>query len=297
MPASPLRVHLALLTVSLLFGANYVFTKELLATVPPQAWVVFRIAAAACVLVPLGFLAGKGPIPRGLLPALALASLLGVVGNQVLFTEGIARTTSAHSAIVNACIPVWTLLLAAAFGQERLSLQKLLAVAIALTGVAFLLRVDELFANGAGLEPGQALGDFLTFLNGVSFALHLILMRRIGKGLDPLRTTAVMFAFAVPMVAAYGAPAVTAANATACVTQPALGYALYGVVFATVATYLLNTWALRHARSSQVALYINVQPLVAAGTAMAFGQGLPDWRFFTAFLGVSIGLALQARAK
>jgi hypothetical protein len=30
---------------------------------------------------------------------------------------------------------------------------------------------------------------------------------------------------------------------------------------------------------------------------MAFGQGLPDWRFFTAFAGVSAGLWLQARAK
>lgn len=294
---SPARVHLALLTVSILFGANYVFTKKLLATVPPQAWVVFRIAAAAALLVPLAFWLGKGRVPLRSLPLLALAALLGVVLNQVLFTEGMALTTPEHSAIINACIPVWTLLLAAAFGQERLSPRKVLAVAVALLGVACLLRVDELVATGQGLSREQALGDVLTWLNGVAFALHLILMRRIGTGLDPFKTTGVMFAFAVAMVPIYSFPAMTEANLDACLSSDAIGYALYGILFATVTTYLLNTWALRHTRSSQVALYINVQPLVAAALATAFGEPLPDWRFCVAFAMVSTGLWLQTRAK
>ena len=294
---TPRRVHLALLTVSILFGANYVFTKQLLANVPASAWVVFRIAAAAVLLVPIAFGLGRGRVPLRSLPALALAALLGVVLNQVLFTEGMALTTPDHSAIINACIPVWTLLLAAAFGQERLSPRKLVAVALALAGVACLLRLDEQITSGTGLSPEQALGDVLTLLNGVAFALHLILMRRVGAGLDPLRTTGVMFAFAILIVPIYGGSAMTMANVSACLEPPTLWYALYGILFATVTTYLLNTWALRHTRSSQVALYINVQPLVAVVVATALGQPLPDWRFGVAFAGVSAGLWLQARAQ
>jgi drug/metabolite transporter (DMT)-like permease len=289
-------VHAALLLVSLLFGANYVFTKEALHAVPAPAWVFFRIAAATVILVPLALRDGRGRPTPALLLGLVLASFLGVVLNQVLFTEGMARTTPAHSSVINACIPTWTLCLAVLCRQERLSASKVLAVLIALGGVGTLLHVDELLVGAQSISPQEVAGDLLTWANGVSFALHLILMRRIGPRLDPRVSTAVMFAAATAMTAAYAAPALGAASWRAVSTPPVLWLLLYAVLFATVLTYLLNTWALRHTRSSQVALYINVQPLVAAALAPAFGQAAPDWRFFVALAAVAVALVLQTRA-
>ena len=63
---APVRVHLALLTVSLFFGANFVLTKELLATVPPAAWVAFRVLSASALLLPIAIWAGRGPVPMRL---------------------------------------------------------------------------------------------------------------------------------------------------------------------------------------------------------------------------------------
>jgi drug/metabolite transporter (DMT)-like permease len=289
-------VHLCLLCVSLLFGANYVFTKEVLAALPASAWVFFRIAAATTLLVPLALLRGRGRPPARRVAGLVLASFLGVVLNQVLFTEGLALTSSAHSAVINACIPTWTLCLAALFGQERFTGQKLLAVTIALAGVATLLRVDDLVSGAQAISGDQLLGDLLTWANGVSFALHLILMRRIGPGLNPWVSTAVMFSAATAMVGLWALPGIRAEHWQAVVSPPTVWFAAYGVLFATVLTYSLNTWALQHAHGSQVALYINVQPLVAAAMAPAFGQAAPDWRFFVALAAVFCGLVLQTRA-
>ncbi|MGE3174743.1 MAG: DMT family transporter [Planctomycetota bacterium] len=295
MAPSPRLVHLVLLTVSLLFGANYVFTKQVVAVIPPQAWVGFRIFAATAILVPLALRFGRGGVPRRLLPGLLLASLLGVVLNQVLFTEGIRRTTPAHSAVINSCIPVWTLLLAVLFRQEKLTAAKILAVVVAFLGVSTLLRVDELLAGGDGLSREQLVGDLLTWANGVSFSAHLILMRRLGPHVDPWLATGTLFAAAALMVPLYSGPELTGANLDAVATPPVLWFALYAVLFATVTTYLLNTWALRHTRSSHVALYINVQPLVAAVLNTCFGEPFPDWRFYVAFAAVTCGLWLQAR--
>lgn len=69
------------------------------------------------------------------------------------------------------------------------------------------------------------------------------------------------------------------------------------VLFGTVLTYMLNTWALRHTHSSQVALYINVQPLVAASLNAAMGAPLPGYRFFASLALVAGGLWLQNGAK
>lgn len=304
MPPTALRVHLALITVSLLFGANYVFTKRILLSVSPAAWVLFRIAAATVVIVPLALLLRRGAAwpRRSLWLGLALASFFGVVLNQVLFTEGMARTTPEHSAVINAGIPTWTLLVAVLAGQERLGWRRVLAIAAALLGVLYLLGADQLLAgNGAGPRPdgrgATLLGDLLTVTNGISFAIHLVLMRRLGRDVDPWLATAVMFAAATLMVGGWSGPQMTSADCSAVLTPPTLWFAAYAVLFATVLTYFLNTWALRHTRSSQVALYINVQPLVAAALNTALGEPLPGHRFFVALALVALGLWLQNTAR
>src|SRR5690606_17704412 len=127
---STLRVHLALITVSVLFGAHFVFTKLILAAVPAKSWVLFRIGAAMLLIVPLALWLRRQRGLPGLRTwiALAIASFFGVVLNQVLFTEGMALTTPEHSAVVNSCIPTWTLIVATIAGQEQLRTRKVLAI-------------------------------------------------------------------------------------------------------------------------------------------------------------------------
>ncbi|MCU0863565.1 MAG: DMT family transporter [Planctomycetes bacterium] len=303
---SALRVHGALITVSLLFGGNYVFTKRILAHVTPGSWVLFRLLAATAVLLPLAlWLRRRGGLPRGrVLLGLVVAALLGVAANQVLFVEGLARTTPEHSAVVNALIPTWTLLIAVAVGQERLSLVRVLAVLCSLLGVSYLLGADRVLfgsddgsGSGAGSGGGSTLlGDLLSMSNGFVFALHLVLLRRIGRDVDPWTSTAILFVVGTSMLALWSGSGVTAADVAAVTTPPVLWFALYVVLAATVLTYALNTWALRHTQSSQVALYINVQPLVAAVLNAAMGAPWPDHRFLVAVVMVGVGLWLQARA-
>ncbi len=305
LPPSSLRVHAALITVSLLFGANYVFTKWIVGPVPAAAWVLFRIAAATAVLVPLAMMLRARPTvwPRARIwGGLAIASFFGVALNQVLFTEGIARTTPEHSAVVNACIPTWTLLVAVAAGQERLSWARVIAIAAALAGVGWLLGADQMLFGGgdatnAATDGATVLGDLLTMANGIAFAVHLVLMRRLGRDVDPWLATALLFVFGTPMIAAWSAPHVTGAHVDAVLAPPIVWFAVYAVLAATVLTYLLNTWALRHTHSSQVALYINVQPLVAASLNAALGAPLPGHRFFVALVLVAFGLWLQTWAR
>ncbi|MFN7591222.1 MAG: DMT family transporter [Planctomycetota bacterium] len=294
-----LRVHAALITVSLLFGGNYVFTKRLLAPLGPLSptdWVLFRIAAATAVIVPLAvWLRRDRQLPNARLCGwLLLASLLGVAANQILFAEGMARTTPEHSAIVNALIPTWTLLTAVLFGQERLSLRRVGAIAVSLAGVSWLLGIDRVL-QGLGNDDGSSLlGDLLTMGNGIAFAVHLVLMRRFGKQIDPWVATAFLFVSGTAMIGVWSGPHVTVAAVDAVLTPPIVWYAIYVILGATVLTYLLNTWALRHTHSSQVALYINVQPLVAAALNSAMGAPLPGNRFFVALVLVATGLWLQS---
>src|SRR4030095_7936614 len=121
---------------------------------------------ATAILVPLAWRLARSWPGLRLLPRLLLAALLGVVLNQVLFTEGLARTSPAHSAVINAGIPTWTMVIATLCGQERLSLRRGGAIALAPTGVGCLLKVAQIGATGAGLATTVLVGDLLTLGNG-----------------------------------------------------------------------------------------------------------------------------------
>ena len=297
---SPVQVHLALLAVSVLFGCHFVFTKRVLDVVPVDSWVLLRVAAASCLLVPLALWRRRQRALPGVrtLLLLLIASFLGVTLNQVLFSEGLVRTTPEHSAVVTAAIPTWTLLIAVLIGQERLRGRQVVAVACALGGVLYLLGVDELLrGDGGQLDRETLLGDLLTAATGVAFAAHLVLMRRIGRDLDPWTTVAILFLQGLLMIALWSAPDLELAHASVAFTPPVLWFALYTILGATVLTYVLNTWALRHTDSSKVALYINLQPIIAAALNFALGAPPPDHRFFVALSLVALGLWLQTRDR
>lgn len=297
---STLRVHLALITVSVLFGAHFVFTKQILAAVPATSWVFFRIGTAMLLIVPLAIWLRR---QRGLpgfrtWVALAIASFFGVVLNQVLFTEGMVLTTPEHSAVVNSCIPTWTLIVATVAGQERLRRRKVFAIISALCGVLYLLGIDRILTGEVqGFSRETLVGDLLTAGNGLAFAIHLVMMRKIGRNIDPWTTTAILFVQGTLMIGLWSGPSIEAAHVEAAVVPPILWYALYTVLASTVLAYLLNTWALRHTNSSNVALYINVQPIVAASLNYAMGAPAPGHRFYVALTLVAFGLWLQTTAK
>lgn len=291
---------MALLTVSVLFGAHYVFTKQILAHIPATSWVFFRIGAATVLLVPLAMWLRRQrgmPGARTWL-ALGVASLFGVVLNQILFTEGMVLTTPEHSAIVNSCIPMWTLIVATIAGQERLHRRKVLAIVSALAGVLYLLGLDRiLFGEGEGFGGDTLVGDLLTAGNGIAFAIHLVMMRRIARNLDPWTATAILFVQGTIMIGLWSGPSIATEHVEKAFLPPVLWFALYTILVSTVLVYLLNTWALRHTHSSNVALYINVQPIVAATLNYAMGAPAPGHRFYVALGLVAFGLWLQTSAS
>lgn len=288
-------MHAALLAVSLLFGGNFVFTKEILAAVPASTWVWVRMVAASTLMVPLAlWLRRRGPGPGARRWWwLFVAAFFGVSANQALFAEGLARTTSEHSAVINSCIPTFTVLVAVLTGQERLSARLVLSIAAALAGVLYLLGIDRVAA--APQEGATLLGDLLATANAFSFAVHLVLMRRIGRELDPWMATAALFVFGVVQLTPWSAASLSGDSLAPLASWPLWGYAAYIVCCATVLTYALNTWALRHTHSSQVALYINLQPLVAAALGWMIGKPAPGHRFYVALALVASGLWLQTR--
>lgn len=287
-PRPSRSVTAALIAVQLLFGVHYLLARWVVDEIPPAAWAAVRVVSAALILTGIA-LAGRRrwPRPRDL-GMLALCALFGVAANQVLFLEGLARTTPARAALINSQIPTFALLAAIALGQEGLSRRKVLSFLLGITGVAVLLEADTL-----RLRPDTLAGDLLNLANAASYGLFVALSRRVMPRHDPWSATAVIFLLGSVMVAGYGGPAALAADWGGASAR-AVGGMIFAVLGATVLTYVLNVWALKRVRTSQVALWIFLQPLVASALDTALGTP-PTLRFAVAAALVFLALLLRDR--
>jgi drug/metabolite transporter (DMT)-like permease len=252
-------VHLALFTVSLLFGFNYVGGKLLLARLPPSTWALTRAASALALLALIGAprLLRLRPPARVAL-GFAVPALFGVAINQVLFIEGLARTIPPHSAVLNTGIPIFTLVIAWAMGRERIHRARLAGILLSVAGVLFLLEVDRLHLSSAYL-----VGDLLTLGNAFSFSFFLVISRDLIRKVPALEGTLLLYLWGTPLIALWAAPSFDA-GALAALPPVLVLVAAVIVLGATIVAYFLNNWALARVESSLVAVYITLQPLLAA---------------------------------
>jgi drug/metabolite transporter (DMT)-like permease len=254
--------HVALLAVQLIFGTWPVVGKIALRALPSTGLVAIRVAGAGLAFLLLLRLRGRLTVPsRGDLARLALYSLLGIVLNQFFYVKGIALSTAVNGALFSTSIPVFTLLVGALLGHEKLSARAAFGVLLAAAGVVYL--VDPTRADFSG---DKTVGNLFLVMSNLFYGAYIAISQRVFRRYGAL--TAITWAFLI-----------------ACLTcVPVGGYYLsqvqprelswtiwlavaYIVLVPTVGAYYLNAWALERAAPSTVAVYIYLQPLFALAVA------------------------------
>jgi drug/metabolite transporter (DMT)-like permease len=288
---SPLWVHGGLVAVQLAFAGHAIAGKIVVRELPPGALSLVRTLAAGIILFAIHRLRGGAlRVPPGDFARLAGCALLGIAANQILFFEGLARTTAINASVLVATIPIFTLLVALVLRKEETSGLALLGVALALGGVVYLLGAEALTVSA-----GTLLGDAFVVGNSLSYGAYLVLVGPLVKKHGSLKVVVWLFAFGALWVLPYGARDLY-------VHAPAIApdtwlLILYIVLFATVFTYLVNAWALGRAPASIVAIYIYLQPVGAAVLAMIVLDEALTSRVILAAALVFAGIALATRAR
>jgi drug/metabolite transporter (DMT)-like permease len=210
-----------------------------------------------------------------------------VIFNQGFFLEGLSRTTVSRSALICSQIPTFVLLFSVLGRQERLTWRKALGFAAGIAGVLMLLGVDRF-----SLDRRYLTGDLLTLTNAASYALFVVLSRRVMARNDPLAATAVIFFFGAAGMMIYGGASLAATDLSV-ITPTILGIMIYVILGATVVTYFLNLWAVKRALATRVALYIFLQPVIAAILGVMFRGEVITPRFLIATALVFAALFLR----
>ncbi len=267
-------VHLALFAVALIYGANYTIAKEVMPLyISPSATILMRVLGATFlfwVLVggkPLVLSNNKEKV------VLLLSAIFGVVVNQLLFFEGLARTTPINAALIMTTTPLLVLVVSAISGGEKFTFLKALGVALGLLGAAMLIS-SKMVVSDSGTSSVAFdfnLGDLFILLNATSYAIYLVIAKPLLKKYSALSISKWLFTLALPFVLPFGFSDLGTTNFE---QMPVGIYAGLGyiVLFTTFFAYLLNAWALRSVSSSVVGIYIYLQPVLATFIAVALDK-------------------------
>ena len=172
---------LALLSV--LWGGSFFFNGVLLRELPPLTVVLLRVALAAVILLPFLWVY-RIAFPKSLSgwkPYLAIGLLNNVLPFSLVVT-GQTYIPSGLASILNATTPLFTVVVMAAAGDEKLHARRVAGVVAGLIGV-IILRGQDL-----GLTTDQGVGILLCLAGAFSYGLAALFARRRLSDSPPLAT-------------------------------------------------------------------------------------------------------------
>ncbi|HMB77302.1 MAG TPA: DMT family transporter [Kiloniellaceae bacterium] len=225
-----------LLGVGLIWGSQFIFNAMAIAVFPPltvaaaRVFIGFLTLAAAIALLPKpgsGMAERSAKQPWGLYCAIALVE---AILPCFLVPWGQQHVDSAIAAILLATVPIFTLVLAPVFVKdESWSLVAALSAIVGFTGVLVLV-----LPNVSGDWLADIVGELAILGGALSFALGLILMKRLPKVPPTLAMRNVFMVGSLPLVVLaliFDTPWTLAPDARSGLSLLALGVLCAGIAY------------------------------------------------------------------
>jgi drug/metabolite transporter (DMT)-like permease len=185
------KAYLAALGYTLIIGLSFLFVKIALQSAEPLDILAHRFTFSfVAMLIPL--LSGRLRLRidwRRDLPALLPLALFYPVLFFAFQVFGLVHTSTSEAGIIQATIPILTMILAALVLGERTGGWQLAASLLSVAGVIFIFAMKGLDVSGHSL-----LGGGFILLSALSFALYSVGARRACQRMDVLTVTCVMIA-------------------------------------------------------------------------------------------------------
>jgi len=215
----------------------------------------------------------------------------GYVINQGCFIVGLGSTTSNHSAVLIASSPIIILLLASAMRLEKLTVAKMLGMAICFVGVAALET-----EHGSPTHSPLLVGDMITLAGVLGFSAYAVLGKKVARAYDTVSMNAFNAAAAgillLPLAVRQGIH----------LNWKAVGWVgwaglLYMASLSAVAGYLLFYWLLQHMEASRVVVINYFQPVVVVILSIPLLGERPTVRLLESAALVLVGVYLAERVS
>ena len=177
--------YIYLLGLSALWGSSYLFIKIAdEGPIPPAEMVLVRLIIATAVLYMVARLRGfRLPATRRIWGAFAVMGLVGTAAPFLLISWGETRIDSSLAAILNATVPIATVVLAHVWtGDERLSPARIAGILVGFAGVVVLVAGNPSVDGRSSALIGVA----ALLLSSLCYGIGNTFARRAFAGVPPV---------------------------------------------------------------------------------------------------------------
>ncbi|WP_053990413.1 DMT family transporter [Mangrovimonas sp. TPBH4] len=260
---------LAAIVVQVLYGVTFTFANDVIdgGHVAPFGFILLRVLGATTLFWIISIFAPKERIERKDYKTFLLASIFGIGLNMLTFFKGLQYTTPIHASVIMTVVPIVVLVFSAFLLKEKITNLKILGVLLGFTGAIVL----SVYGKSTQVGDHILLGNFLVFINAVSYSFYLIIIKKVVDKYHPLTFIKWLFTFGLIWVLPFGFGELKSVNLSTFSTYTyfAVGFVVIG---ATFGTYLLNLFALTKLRASTVGTFLYMQPVVAGIFAVVMGS-------------------------
>jgi drug/metabolite transporter (DMT)-like permease len=252
------KAHIALLFVNILYGASHVLAKGVMPEfLTPNVFILFRVLGATILFWIVLSISGIEKINKKDFPLLVACGLFGVAVNQLFFFHGLNLSSSFNSGIIMAMNPIMVVILSFFLLKERITFLRTFGIALGALG-AILLTLKA--ATGKG---DSSLGDLFLFINSLSYAIYLVIVKPLMQRYKPLTVITWVFTFGLIFVLLF--PPTIPQFLTTDYSDFDLTVILkivYVIVGVTFMTYLLTMYGLKYLSPTISSSYIYTQPIM-----------------------------------
>ena len=279
--------------VSLIYGLTFTIAKDVMPTyINAYGFIVLRVFGATILFWIISFFVATEKIEKQDFPRIIACAFFGVALNMLTFFKGLSYTSPISASVIMVSTPIIVLILSAIILKEKMQKRKIFGIVLGLFGTAFLI----LYGKSVNNATNASLGNFLVFVNAVSYGFYLITVRKLMDKYNAFSFVKWIYLFGFLIVLPFGWNEFMAVSWTIIPTDIywKIGFV---VLFSTFFTYLLNLLSMRELKPTTVAVFIYLQPVFATIFAISVGKDELSWVKIVSAILIFFGVYLVTNSK
>jgi len=270
-----------------LSSITFPIAKVGLVVIEPFTFAFFRyvISSLALFLI-VSLQKHERPIERDDIGKLIGLGLIVIPLNQTAYLWGQTLTAAGHGALLFATIPLWIFLLAVWYLKEKPYWLRVVGLVIAIVGVVIVMT-----SGAIEISTDYLIGDLIIMMAVLAWSFYTVLGKPLVHKYGAFRTTAWALISGSIIYFPFGLYRALTFDYTG-VTWTAWISVLYLGLGTSVLAYGLWYWLLERMEVSRLAVYQNMQPIIASAVAYIFLNEPVGWGFIIGGAIVLIGVII-----
>ena len=251
---------LAATIATTIYGINHTVAKMVMPIYIGSLGLVFlRVLGATIIFWTISLFFKTKPIEKKDRLTILKCGLFGMSINIAAFIAGLDYSTPVNSSILIIISPIFVVVLSFFIFKNKINFIKILGIILGFIGAMILILTAD---SNSSIGRNIPLGNFLFIVNSISYAYYLIIVKPMAEKYDLITLFKWLFLIGLIFNFPLGINQFLDVDWASLPLWEAVLPMVFVVVGTTCMTYFLNGYALSKITSTEVAVFMYLQPII-----------------------------------